>query len=161
MDNFKNYSSIYNLIYRNKDYKKETNFIINLFKKFKFKKKNILEFGSGTGSHAKHFIKKGFTVDGIEKSIQMLSMCKKINGVTFHHGDICKTKLKKKFDIILSLFHVFIYQTNNNNIKNFFKNANYHLNKDGLLGFDFWYSPAVNFQKPQTRLMEKKTKLKK
>ena len=39
---FKLYSQYYNLIYNNKNYKQEVESIIKLLKKFKFKKKNIL-----------------------------------------------------------------------------------------------------------------------
>ena len=83
--------------------------------------KNILEFGSGTGGHAKFFVNKGYIVHGIEKSKSMIANCKKIKGFTFQYGDACKIKLKKKYDIILSLFHVLSYQIHESNINNFFK----------------------------------------
>jgi SAM-dependent methyltransferase len=120
---FKLYGRYYDIIYKKKNYQKETIFIDRLLKKFNKNNKNILEFGSGTGGHAKFFINKGYAVHGIEKSKSMLVNCKKIKGFTFQYGDACKIKLKKKYDIILSLFHVFSYQINKDNINNFFKNA--------------------------------------
>ena len=118
---FKLYSKYYDLIYRKKKYKKEVNYLDKLFKKIKISNKNLLEFGSGTGKHAELFIKKGYKVHGIEKSKDMIAMCKKINGLTFQQGDICKVKLKKKYDLILSLFHVLSYQITEFNVNNFFK----------------------------------------
>jgi len=88
----------------------------------------------------------------------MIVNCKKTKGFTFQYGDACKIKLKKKYDIVLSLFHVLSYQTSEININNFFKNARYHLNSNGLFGFDFWYTNAVNAQKPHIRLIELKKK---
>ena len=155
---FKLYGRYYDIIYKKKNYQKETIFIDRLLKKFNKNNKNILEFGSGTGGHANFFINKGYTVHGIEKSKSMLANCRKIKGFTFQYGDACKIKLKKKYDIILSLFHVFSYQINKDNINNFFKNARYHLKPNGLFGFDFWYTNAVNAQKPQTKLIEIKKK---
>jgi SAM-dependent methyltransferase len=155
---FKLYGRYYDIIYKKKNYQKETIFIDRLLKKFNKNNKNILEFGSGTGGHAKFFINKGYAVHGIEKSKSMLVNCKKIKGFTFQYGDACKIKLKKKYDIILSLFHVFSYQINKDNINNFFKNARYHLKPNGLFGFDFWYTDAVNTQKLETRLIELKNK---
>ena len=155
---FKLYSKYYDLIYRKKKYKKEVNYLDKLLKKLKISNKNLLEFGSGTGKHAELFIKKGYIVHGIEKSKDMIAMCKKINGLTFQQGDICKVKLKKKYDLILSLFHVLSYQITEFNVNNFFKNARYHLKPKGFLGFDFWYTSAVNAQKPQTRLIELRKK---
>ena len=151
---FRSYSKYYDLIYQKKNYKKEVDYIVKLLKKFKFKKKELLEFGSGTGNHAKFFVKKGYKVHGIEKSKDMIALSKKINGFTCQHGDICKIKLKKKYDIVLALFHVINYQNNKKNLNDFFKNARYHLKPKSILGFDFWYTPAVNFQKPKIRLNE-------
>lgn len=151
---FKSYSKHYDLIYRKKNYKKEVDYIVKLLKKFKFDQKELLEFGSGTGNHAEFFVKKGYKVHGIEKSKDMIALSKKINGFTCQHGDICKIKLKKKYDIVLSLFHVINYQNNKKNLDDFFKNARYHLKPKSILGFDFWYTPAVNFQKPKIRLKE-------
>lgn len=151
---FRSYSKYYDLIYQKKNYKKEVDCIVKLLKKFKFKKKELLEFGSGTGNHAEFFVKKGYKVHGIEKSKDMIALSKKINGFTCQHGDICKIKLKKKYDIVLSLFHVINYQNNKKNLNDFFKNARYHLKPKSILGFDFWYTPAVNFQKPRIRINE-------
>lgn len=152
------YGKYYNLIYQKKNYKREVNYIHNLISKFNYNSKNILEFGSGTGGHAKFFVDKGYTVHGIEKSKSMIANCKKIRGFTFQNGDACKIRLKKKYDIVLSLFHVLSYQTTEININNFFKNARYHLKPNGLFGFDFWYTDAVNVQKPQTKFIEIKKK---
>jgi cyclopropane fatty-acyl-phospholipid synthase-like methyltransferase len=155
---FEAYSKYYNLIYQNKSYKTEVNYIHKLISKFNYNNKNILEFGSGTGGHAKFFVDKGYTVHGIEKSKSMIANCKKRKGFTFQNGDVCKIRLKKKYDIVLSLFHVLSYQVSETNVNNFFKNARYHLKLNGLFGFDFWYTNAVNTQKPQTRLLELKKK---
>jgi SAM-dependent methyltransferase len=156
--NFYFLSKYYDFIHKNKNYQKEVNHIDRLLKKYSNNKKNILEFGSGTGSHANFFVKKNYTVHGIEKSKDMIKNCKKVKGFTFQLGDIGKTKLKKKFDIVLSLFHVLSYQLTNISLNNFFKNANYHLKPNGFLGIDFWYTPAVIYQKPEIRLEEMKKK---
>ena len=151
---FRLYSKYYDLIYRNKNYNREVNYIDKLLKKFTFGKKNLLEFGSGTGKHAKFFVKKGYRVHGIEISSDMISMSHKTNGFTFQKGDIRKIKLKTKYDIILSLFHVASYQVRPRDINELFSNARYHLQPNGIFGFDFWYSAAVNHQKPKIKLIE-------
>jgi SAM-dependent methyltransferase len=155
---FELYGKYYNIIYQKKNYQKEVVFIDELLKKYNSNAKNILEFGSGTGGHAKFFVKNGYSVHGIERSKSMLANCKKIKGFTFQRGNICKIKLKKKYDIVLSLFHVLSYQINTHNINNFFKNAKYHLKPNGLFGFDFWYNKAITSQKPKIRLLQLKKK---
>jgi SAM-dependent methyltransferase len=155
---FRLYSKYYDLIYRNKNYNAEVNYIHKLLNKFIFGKKNLLEFGSGTGKHAKFFVKKGYRVHGIETSSNMINMSHKINGFTIQQGDIRKIKLKTKHDIILSLFHVASYQVRPIDINGLFSNARYHLKSNGIFGFDFWYSAAVNSQKPKIKLIELKKK---
>jgi hypothetical protein len=155
---FELYSKFYNLIYQNKRYKTEVDYIHKLISKFNYNNKNILEFGSGTGSHAKFFIDKGYTVHGIEKSTSMAANCKKRKGFTFQVGDVLNVRLRKKYDIVLSLFHVLSYQISEISINNFFKNARYHLKSDGLFGFDCWYTKAVRALKPEKRLLELKKK---
>ena len=79
---FKN-GDIYDLLYNTKNYEEEVNYVSNLIKNFAISGKNLLEFGSGTGKHAKFFVKKGFSVHGIEYSPDMISKIEKIKGFTF------------------------------------------------------------------------------
>jgi SAM-dependent methyltransferase len=139
----KKYSKIYNHIYKKKDYIKESNYIIDLLKKNKILKKNILELGLGTGNHAKYLIKKNYHVVGVEKSSSMLKIAKKIPKLKCILGDIRNIRLNKKFDVILSLFHVINYMLTNSDMNSFFRTASIHLEKDGLLVFDTWNDKAI------------------
>ena len=149
---FKDYSNYYDFFYEDKNYKKEVNFLKNFFYKNKFKAKNILEFGSGTGNHAILLAKSGYNVHGIELSPEMILKAKKHKRFFLQKGDITKINLKKKFDVVLSMFHVISYLTINQKVISAFKNANKHLKKNGLFIFDFWYTPAVLSQKPTKKI---------
>ena len=149
---FNNYSKYYDLIYQDKNYKKETNYILNLLKKYKIFHGNLLEFGSGTGKHGYLLAEKGYNVIGIELSAGMVSKSKTHPKFTCKQGDITKIKVKKSFDVVFSLFHVMSYQTGNDQIKAVFNNVSKHLKKGGLFIFDFWYSPAVYHLKPSLRV---------
>lgn len=129
----KKYSNIYNQIYKKKNYIKESKYIITLLKKNKVIKKNILEFGLGTGRHAKYLLSKNYNLVGIDKSPDMLRIAKKIPKLKCILGDIRSIKLNKKFDAILSLFHCINYMLTSSDINNFFKNAKAHLGTNGLL----------------------------
>jgi SAM-dependent methyltransferase len=154
LKNFNYYSKYYNLFYKDKNYQREANSISDLIKIYKNQKNKyeILEFGSGTGKHANFLVKKGYKVHGIEKSIGMIKKIKKIRGFTCQKGDITNINLKKKFDIVLSLFCVLSYQTTNKKIKSVFSNAANHLNKNGLFIFDMWYTPAVYNLRPAIKI---------
>ncbi len=143
------YSKFYDLVYLKKNYKKEISFILSLLKKRKIKFKKILELGSGTGSHGKYLKKLGYEIIGVEKSPQMIKISKeKKIGFKIYNSDLKKFRINKKFDLVISLFHVINYMTKEAALNKFFDTANYHLKKSGYLIFDTWYTPGVNFMKP-------------
>ena len=148
---FNNYSNFYDIFYKDKDYIGETNYLLNLFKKYKLSRNKLLEFGSGTGKHGRLLAKEGYSVHGIEKSKKMISLAEQGNGFTCEEGDICNLDLGIKFDSVFSLFHVMSYQTTNSQINQVFKSANKHLVKNGLFIFDAWFTPGVYYQQPSVR----------
>lgn len=58
-------------------------------------------------------------------------------------GDVRSFRIDRKFDAVISLFHVFSYQTSNEDLGAVFDTAKAHLAPGGLLFFDCWYGPAV------------------
>tara|TARA_X000000950_G_C13919042_1_gene662416 strand:- start:3830 stop:4582 length:753 start_codon:yes stop_codon:yes gene_type:complete len=150
---FDYYGMYYDLVYKDKNYLKETRYISRLLKNFLKKKHlDILEFGSGTGKHGNLLAKLGYNVHGIELSQKMVSRSNSKNGFTCQQGDITKIKLRRSYDAVLSLFHVVNYQITNKQINLVFSNAFKHLNSRGIFIFDFWYTPAVNTNIPSIKI---------
>lgn len=149
---FNSYSEYYDLLYRDKDYQAESEYIKNILTNHGVNCGYILEYGSGTGKHARLLATKGYNIHGIELSAEMVAKAQEVDGFTCQQGDICTIQLKKKFDAVLSLFHVMSYQTGNNDVQAVFKRAAEHLNPGGIFVFDFWYSPAVYNQRPLVRV---------
>jgi SAM-dependent methyltransferase len=156
MDNFgKTYSKYYNLLYKDKNYQEEYNYISDLIKKHgNNKNKNVLDIGCGTGKHLSFFKKDGYVVSGIDVSENMISEARKY---LQQENDLicCKAsefKFKKKFDVIISLFHVISYQTENDELEKVFQNVSEHLTDGGLFIFDFWYGPAVLTDPPVVKI---------
>jgi len=156
MDNFgKTYSKYYNLFYKDKNYQEEYNYIRDLIKKHgNTGNKNILDIGCGTGKHLSLFKKDGYTVSGVDLSENMISEAKKY--LQQEEGFICckasDFKFNTKFDIIVSLFHVMSYQTENDELEKVFQNVSEHLTEGGLFIFDFWYGPAVLTDPPVVKI---------
>ena len=142
----------YDLIYSEKNYSEEASFVLEILKKYKIEGKSLLELGSGTGIHATELAKKGYFVQGIERSQSMLLRSKKHNRYKVINGDIRDFSLERKFDSVISLFHVISYQIKNEDLDSVLNNVGRHLNKGGLFLFDFWYSPAVFNLKPEVRI---------
>jgi SAM-dependent methyltransferase len=157
---FGNYARYYDLLYQQKDYNSEADYIASLLKKFAPSASSILELGSGTGKHAICLAKKGLTISGVDLSEEMVVQATKRTAnlepelakrVDFTVADIRLLKMDRRFDAAISLFHVLSYQTTNDDIRAFFRTAKNHLNPGGVFIFDFWYTPAVLTQKPQRR----------
>ncbi len=155
--NFKLYSKYYNLLYADKDYHAESAYVIRQLKIYFPLAKSILELGSGTGVHGIELKKNGFDIFGIERSETMVAEAI-LKGFACQVADIRNFKLTRKYDAVISLFHVVSYLTTNDDLVNCFKNAHLHLNDDGVFLFDVWYTPAVYHQKavPRVKKMQDK-----
>lgn len=151
-DVFNAYSSYYNLLYKDKDYAAEVEYVHQLIKKYKADSKNIVEFGSGTGKHALLFSQKGFNVLGVEPSTEMLNIAKQnVTDNLLFQNDSIGSFTGNTYDVALALFHVISYVNSNEALLQAFKNVYKHLNPGGLFIFDAWYSPAVLTQLPEKR----------
>ncbi len=166
-DNFQLYASYYNLLYRDKDYKSEVEYVESLFRKFASRKiSHILNLGCGTGNHDFLFAEKGYMVHGVDLSESMVEDAKKRandsgsgENVLFSQGDIRTIQFGKKFDAVISLFHVMSYQTENSDIESVFQTAHEHLEKGGLFVFDCWHGPAVLADPPVVKVKEVENEL--
>jgi SAM-dependent methyltransferase len=160
--NFDYYSTYYDLLYADKDYAGETAYIRSLISAHSRRPPvSLLELGCGTGIHAlKLNAEAGLIVCGVDLSQTMLqgararavTMGVTQDQVSFHEGNACSFRIKRKFDVVASLFHVVSYQTTEQRLNALFETAATHLDNDGLFIFDFWYGPAVLSQGPSVRV---------
>ncbi|CAN5422863.1 class I SAM-dependent methyltransferase [soil metagenome] len=161
-DNFQAYASYYNLLYKDKDYHGEMEYILGLIKTYASRPvKSILNLGCGTGNHDFLFSQKGYEIHGVDLSEGMIKSAQErtmesglIGNIAFSQGDIRTVRLNKKFDLVLSLFHVMSYQTSDADLQCVFKTADEHLNSHGLFIFDCWHGPAVLSDPPVKRTKE-------
>ena len=120
MSVFQKYSSYYDLLYKDKDYVGESNFIRDLIKKYSPDAASVLEFGSGSGHHADLLANDFESIDGCDLSADMLDLAnlrkeKSANRLklNFTQGNIKDVDFKKKADAAISLFHVVSYLNEN------------------------------------------------
>ena len=157
---FEAYSQYYDLLYKDKDYVKETEYVNSLIIQFCPLTKNILELGCGTGIHAKKFAELGYYVEGIDLSETMLRLAIDRQSVSeiavserlsFLEGDIRSYESSLRFDTIISLFHVMSYMISNEDLNQTFKTVKKHLKPQGIFIFDCWHGPGVLKDKPTSR----------
>src|SRR3989338_4823779 len=142
---FSAYARYYDLIYKDKDYAGEASYIDDLIQKHRPGAKTVLNLGCGTGKHDACLEKKGYSVCGVDLSDVMLAEAKKctIPGrLEFFRGDVRTVNLERNFDVVVSLFHVMSYQTQNDDILAAFRTAGRHLMPGGIFIFDFWHGPG-------------------
>lgn len=154
MSNFKLYSQYYDLLYKDKDYHAEANYVLSLIKQYKPQTKTVLELGCGTGNHAAILCNHALKVIGLERSAEMVALAQQKNIQNFQPivADIVSFTLAEKVDVAISLFHVISYLTNNQQLIQCFQTVHQHLNTAGIFMFDVCYSPAVYTQKPVVRV---------
>lgn len=158
MTPFERYGEYYDLLYQDKDYERECDFIGEIFEKYSPRPvETILDGGCGTGGHAIPLAKRGYVVTGIDSSETMIrwakEKAKKTNlGVSLQVTDLREFDLKKKFDACLCMFAVMGYITDTEDTLRALRNIRRHLNKDSLFVFDFWNGLAVVRLLPSTRV---------
>jgi SAM-dependent methyltransferase len=157
---FGQYSRYYDLLYRDKDYQGETDFVAHMLAPHIGGEGAILELGCGTGKHAQLLAEKGYSVHGIDQSDEMLDVA---NGriaqlpdvvakrLYFARGDARNYETTQRFDAVISLFHVASYQITNDDLLAMVQTAATHLKPGGVFLFDYWYGPAVLTDRPVPR----------
>lgn len=157
------YSAYYDLLYRDKDYSGETEYLVALIGEAAPHASSVLELGCGTGGHALQLAERGFHVQGIDLSDTMIGRARLrraplsepvASRLAFNVGDARSFRADRTFDVVISLFHVMSYQCGNEDQAAAFATARCHLEAGGVFLFDFWYGPAVLTDRPRHVIKE-------
>ena len=137
------YSKYYDLLYKDKPYEAEIEFVVKTLKKYGFENyTSLLDLGCGTGKHLVFFSKYFKNCYGIDISEGMIKKAKtaseEYKNINFKVDDISNFKIKRKFSCIISLFHVFSYLTSEQKINGFLKCSNAHSEPGSFLFFDYY-----------------------
>ena len=161
MKQFEKYSKFYDLIYKDKNYKEEVEFVCKFIKKYKSHAKNILSLGCGTCNHEILLAKKGFKIVGIDVSEEMLRIARKkikkaglAKDIKIFRRNTQSFRFKKRFDIAIALFNIVGYQSEDVQFESTLINIYKSLTKNGVFMFDCWYLPAVLKDGPTDRIKE-------
>lgn len=157
MEVFQDYAYYYNLFYGDKNYAKEAKEIHELLSRYSEKDiVTLLNLGCGTGKHDSELDKLGYKIHGIDFSQEMINIAnensKSNNRITFEVANVQKFRADRKFDGVISLFHVMSYQNSNKEIIESFQTAYESLEKGGIFLFDVWNGAGVLSEKPSLRV---------
>ncbi|BAN36677.1 type 12 methyltransferase [Sulfuricella denitrificans skB26] len=163
MNIFANYARYYDLLYRDKPYQEEAEYVQRLILSHVPNASAIVELGCGTGAHAEYLASAGIEVNGVDLSEWMLERAavRRVQlpddvaqRLHFSHGDVRDVRLGVRVDAVISLFHVMSYQSENADLQAMFITAREHLRPGGVFIFDVWYGPAVLADRPVVRVKE-------
>ncbi len=158
---FDAYAHYYDLVYGDKEYAREAEYVGALIHAQTQTAQRLLELGCGTGGHAEHLAKLGFSVLGIDRSEQMIERAEARRKalatelgtrLRFQRGDIRTLGSAQKSDAVISLFHVMSYQASNDDMDAALATAAANLTVGGLFVFDFWHGPGVLTEPPVVRV---------
>jgi len=157
---FDAYSRYYDLLYRDKAYDAEAEYVAETCRRHMPGAVTLLDLGCGTGRHAAELVRRGFEVAGVERSPSMVERAMQLRAslppemstrLSFAQGDALDYRCGRRFDVVTALFHVLSYQTENADVRRFLQTAAAHLAEGGLFVFDCWYGPAVLTERPEPR----------
>jgi SAM-dependent methyltransferase len=158
---FGGYARYYDLLYRDKDYRGETEFVERVIRAHVPAPRRVLELGCGTGVHGILLAERGYDVVGLDISEEMLGVAaRRVAGlpprvaehVRFLRGDVRDVRVEGRFDAVLALFHVLSYQLTNDDLRAVFAGVKACLAPEGVFIFDCWYGPAVLTDRPAVRV---------
>jgi SAM-dependent methyltransferase len=155
---FEDYARFYDLLYAEKDYAAECDYIEKLFVRYSTVKiHSLLDMGCGTGGHALLLAERGYKVVGVDLSKRMLEAAEakalqRQLDLSFLRDDIRNIELGNQFDAVISMFAVMSYQTTNADLLDAFGSARRHVRDGGIFIFDCWYGPGVLSEHPAERL---------
>ena len=116
----------------------------------------LLDVGCGAGGHLFYFAKLGYRCTGVDISSSMLAIARKKLSIlqpkpTLRRTDARSLRLKKQFDVVVSLFHVVSYMTTLQDARRFLQALRTHARPGGLVVFDCWWGPGVLADAPKTQ----------
>jgi len=154
---FSKFAKYYDLIYSDKDYKKDSEFVQSIIKKYykSDKRIEILDVGCGSGGHAIILGQKGYRVTGMDLSSEMVAKAKekaKNLDIDFCVSDMTDFHFAQKYDVAVSLFCSMGYLNREVDMQKALQCIRNTLRPGGLLVFDFWNSIAVISQGPSTKV---------
>src|SRR5262245_59113507 len=102
---FESTGAYYDLLYGDKDYSAEAQYVSAMLRGAKAEVKSILEFGAGTGRHGSLLASQGFQVTGVERSMSMVrsgsTAPSSSEGFVCIPGDIRTVTLDHRFDAVI------------------------------------------------------------
>jgi SAM-dependent methyltransferase len=152
------YAELYDTIYSAKDYGFEVGQVLEFARRYGLEVRTIVDYGCGTGNHARRFAERGVKVYGIDCNQHMLAVAREkakgLPNVEFLHDSELAVIPDASIDLFCLLFDVVSYIVENDALDRLLNYVVSRLKPQGLFVFDFWYGPSVLSLRPVNRWKE-------
>jgi SAM-dependent methyltransferase len=103
----------------------------------KYRSKNLLELGCGSGNLAPYFLSAGYQYTGLDNARAMLAIAREVAPeARFIQGDMRRFSVRRKADAVLIAGRSFTYMTTNQDVLAALKSIHKALKPGGILIFD-------------------------
>lgn len=133
-------AKFYDALYHFKDYRKASVRLTEIINEFCPGAKSVLDTACGTGKHIED-LRNIFECEGLDISSDLIEIAKKrCPGIVFHTDDMTDFQTGRKYDVVTCLFSSIAYVKTSANLRKAIRCMTSHLNKNGLLIIEPWFS---------------------
>ena len=141
MESYSGFAYVYDRLMQDVDYDGWTDYLEEIFRKYKMIPRNIADLACGTGNITNRLAQRHYNLIGVDLSEDMLQIAQEKASETgveviFLHQDIRELLLPTELDAILCICDGINYITHGEDLAGVFKGVWNHLKKEGLFIFD-------------------------
>ena len=129
---------VYDYLLRHVDYQEWYEYIVSVMNRYVDRPENIAELGCGTGRFGTKFSNNGYTIFGIDKSLDMLRVAKTRAFFNFRilGADITNFRLSKRMDFVFSVHDTVNYLLDSSEILKMFSCVKEIMHAESVFMFD-------------------------
>lgn len=141
---FAQYALCYDLLYQNKPYAAEVDYLETLFRRHgKGPVESVYDIAAGTGAHLTLLAKRGYSCAGSDLSENMIGVAKKKAAeaglaIDYRVAPMQQGAKVGQFDAVICMFSAIDYLADRESLVATFENVRQNLKPGGLFVFDFW-----------------------
>ena len=140
---YEKFAQIYDSIMPDNFYGNYYEFVIEILQKLESKPASILELACGTGKLARLFLDRGYNIEGLDLSTNMLKVAQ-AKGLKVYQSNMIDFELNRKYDLILCVYDSLNYLQKGSDLQHCFNSVKKHLSQDGLFIFDLNSDHKIN-----------------
>lgn len=138
---YKGFAKVYDQLMLNTPYDYWLENLLEIYEKYNFTNKSILDLACGTGEMSNRLARKGYKVMGVDISAEMLEIAqdKSYNEnlkINYINQDIKELELHHTYDSVISYCDGFNYIIESEDLLNVFRKVFNNMNENGLFIFD-------------------------